>query len=433
MTTTIVISAITFFLLTLSVILFPHIRVKNVKLGVYWMIALLGAVVLLIAKCVSWTDISSVLTAKGDVNPLKILVLFFSMTFISVYLDEVGLFSFLAQKAASLAKTKQLSFFATSYFLTALLTVFTSNDVVILTLTPFLCFFCKNTKINPVPYLVGEFVAANTWSMALLIGNPTNVYLATSAGVAFWDYFKVMALPTLAAGAVEFLLLVLIFGKSLKKELEYTPMKAEIKSKPDLIIGVTVLVAVLVFLAVSGYVDLPMWLISAVGAGALLVLSLFVRIFQKGGFAFLGGAVKRLPYQLVPFALSMFVIVVALEKNGVSSLIGSFLGEKACVFTYGFSSYLADNLINNIPMSILFSSVAKTLQGKAYLQAVYGAIVGSNVGAFLTPIGALAGIMFTDLTAKYNARFSFKQFIFYGFILSVPTLAAALGVLYFLL
>ena len=73
----------------------------------------------------------------------------------------------------------------------------------ILTLTPFICFFCKNTRIDPVPFLVSEFAAANTWSMMLIISNPTNIYLGTSAGIGFAEYSKIMALPTLCAGLSE--------------------------------------------------------------------------------------------------------------------------------------------------------------------------------------------------------------------------------------
>jgi site-specific DNA-cytosine methylase len=34
------------------------------------------------------------------------------------------------------------------YLMVAVLTIFTSNDIVILTFTPFICYFCKNAKIS---------------------------------------------------------------------------------------------------------------------------------------------------------------------------------------------------------------------------------------------------------------------------------------------
>ena len=66
-------------------------------------------------------------------------------------------------------------------------------------------------------------------------------------------------------------------------------------------------------------------------------------------------------------------------------------------------------------------------------QAIYSTVIGSNVGAFLTPIGALAGIMFTDLINKQNVKYSFVSFVKYGVIISVPTLLVALGGLWLVL
>ena len=73
-------------------------------------------------------------------------------------------------------------------------------------------------------------------------------------------------------------------------------------------------------------------------------------------------------------------------------------------------------------MSVLFSQITSA----SSLSSVYGAIVGSNIGAFLTPIGALAGIMFTGLVAKQNIKYSFPKFVFYGILIALPTLTATL-------
>ena len=208
---TIVIASITFIAVTLSILFFPRIKVGRFHISTYWVIALIGAIILLSFQFAPIKEVFKELTSDTSINPLKIIVLFFSMTGISIFLDEVGLFKYLANVAASKAKNNQYALFAIFYLLTATLTIFTSNDIVILTFTPFICFFCKNSKISPIPYLVAEFCAANTWSLMLIIGNPTNIYLATSAGIGFFDYFKIMALPTVCAGIIEFAVLFLIF------------------------------------------------------------------------------------------------------------------------------------------------------------------------------------------------------------------------------
>lgn len=424
-----VIALVTFVILMASILFLPTIKVGKVRLGTYWMVAMLGAVVLLSCRLVDTGDVWRMLTMEGDVNPLKILALFFAMTFLSVLLDEAGFFRYLAAKAVRLARANQFALFSSLYALAAVLTVFTSNDVVILTLTPFICFFCKNTEADPIPYLVGEFAAANTWSMMLVIGNPTNIYLATSWGVGFVDYFKVMALPTLAAGVVQMGLILLLFLPKLKRPLTIHVDDYRIDSKPDLIVGLVHMVACLVMLVVSGYVQVPMWLIAVCAAGSLLVCTVIIRLVTRRGWRSLGRTLVRLPWQLVPFVLSMFVIVVCLDTQGISARIAAVLGEKAPVWAYGGASYLAANLINNIPMSMLFAGLPKALSGAALREAVFASIVGSNVGAFLTPIGALAGIMFTDLTRTHDVRYGFREFIRYGLLLSVPTIAVALGIL----
>ena len=430
MIATIIISSITFVGITLSILFFPHIKIKSIKLDTYWIIALLGAVVLVAATLCPVEQITSSWTSNTAVNPIKILVLFFSMTILSIYLDELGLFKFLAAFAVNKAKGHQYVLFFVLYFLVSVLTIFTSNDIVILTFTPFICFFCKHAKINPLPYLIAEFAAANTWSMMFIIGNPTNIYLATSAGITFIEYLRVMLLPTIAAGLVELLIIYLLFHKALKEPLNNNEViNVHIDSKVDLIIGSAHLLICLVFLIISPYLNIEMWLISAICALSLLLCSLLMRVIRKKEWIYLEDCFKRLPYQLIPFVLSMSVIVITLNYQGIASKIGEFLNSGNLIINYGVSSYLFSNIINNIPMSILFSNIPTALTNGEYMRAIYSSIVGSNIGAFLTPIGALAGIMFSSLLNKYEVRFSFLDFIKYGSIISVPVITVTLLVL----
>jgi arsenical pump membrane protein len=124
--------------------------------------------------------------------------------------------------------------------------------------------------------------------------------------------------------------------------------------------------------------------------------------------------------------LSMFVVVVALNEQGIAAKLGEFLNGLDPIWAYGYASFFASNLINNIPMSILFSSLPSALTGKAFAQAIFASIIGSNIGAFLTPIGALAGIMFSSLLKKYEVKFSFLDFVKYGVLIAIPTISAAL-------
>ncbi|MBQ1684750.1 MAG: arsenical efflux pump membrane protein ArsB, partial [Clostridia bacterium] len=49
-----------------------------------------------------------------------------------------------------------------------------------------------------------------------------------------------------------------------------------------------------------------------------------------------------------------------------------------------------------------------------------------NIGAFLTPIGAIAGIMWMSVLKLHRVKLSFFDFVRYGILISVPSICAAL-------
>lgn len=424
MTLSLVIAGVTAVMIILSVLFFPEIKIGKIKLGSYWIVALIGAAFMLILKVVSVEEVIKEITADTAVNPLKILALFLSMTLFSVYLDEMGFFSYLSEKVLVVAKNSQKKLFLCLYLTVSVLTVFTSNDIIILTFTPFICAFCKRSGIDPKPYLFSEFVAANTWSMALLIGNPTNIYIGGSSGLTFFGYFSVMILPTIASGTVSFLILYLLFKKSLCKKAEIDNVKtAEIKDKFLLYIGLVALISCIILLAVSSYINIESWIICVSLFVVELLVTLIYLVVKRRGAGFILSVIKRAPYELIPFILSMFVIVSSLKSSEATVLLKSFLDGFDEIFSYGISSFLCSNLINNIPMSVLFSTV--TVSAKS----TYATIIGSNLGAIFTPVGALAGIMWSGLLKKNGIKFSFKNFIVYGAAVSVPSLITCLAVL----
>ena len=76
-------------------------------------------------------------------------------------------------------------------------------------------------------------------------------------------------------------------------------------------------------------------------------------------------------------------------------------------------------------MSVLFSSVISAAGGDA--GALFAAVIGSNIGAFLTPIGALAGIMWMAMLKSHGVKLSFGRFTAVGATVAIPALFAALA------
>ena len=407
----------------ITILFFLSLKLGKVSLSTYWMITLLGAILLLSLKCVDIKEVISSFTSDSGINPLKILVLFLSRTVLSIFLDEQGFFSFLAESFAKRFRKNQHSLFLCLYLLISVLTVFTSNDI-ILTFTPFLCYFCKRCKVSPLPYLIREFVAANTWSSLLIIGNPTNIYLASYENISFFTYLEKRSLPTFVGGLVSLFILLVLFHKNLKDPLQYKEDKEIVKLKKfPTTIGLIHLCGATILLSISSFFNWSRWLIALCFALSLLLFSLIYSLVAKENH--IVPTLKRIPYNLIPFVLSRFILVLAINETGVSYHIRQGLQSTDQVFSYGLSGLLTANLINNIPMAVFYS----TLLTKAETNAIYASIIASNVAAFFTPIGALVGLRWMNLLKKQDIKRNYLTFIRYCAPICITTLLSRISLL----
>ena len=428
------ISAATIVCLVLSIVKFPYIYFKERKIQTFFIVTSIGAILLLLFGFIDVREVTKVLLSNTSINPLKILVLFISVSILSIVLDEVGFFSYLANQALKLGKRNQTTLFVVLYVVISILTVFTSNDILILTFTPFICFFAKRANINPMPYLVSEFVSANTFSMMLSIGNPTNVYLSSVYGITFFEYFKVMVIPTVLSGVTAFFVLYYIFRKELIKEIVVEEKEVKIKDKFIFIVSLLHIVLCTITLAVSNFIRIEMWLV-CLGFALSLITILFVYGVITCKLGVLAKSIRRAPWDLVPFVLSMFIVILALDKYDVLYNMGVGLNKVtkntgSTIFTYGVLSTLLSNVLNNIPMSLTISKIIPALPSNLTYYGVYASIIGSNLGAYLTPIGALAGILFVNILSTNGITYKTTDFIKYGLLIVPFVLFVALASLY---
>lgn len=401
-------------LMILSLLFFPKIKVFNVQLDTYYIITLIGAILLIVLGKINLQEMKELFFNDKGMNPIKIIILFLSMAFLSIYLDKLGFFHYLANKAAMKFKKSQTSLFLALFILISILTVFTSNDIIILTFTPFICYFCKNTKINPVPYLIGEFFAANTLSMTLIIGNPTNIYIASNAGITFMEYFSKMFIIGLLASVLLCLILLVLFKKQLKEPIKPIEEKSKIDSKFLLVTGLIHLICCTVIMAISNYVNIEMYLVSLSFAFSLIIITIIYSIVKKIRTKIIFTSLHDLPISFVPFLISMVILISCLAKTDFIKDLSHMLEKTNSPVLYGVSSFFLGNLLNNIPMSILYSEIFSS--SIVSTNTIYEVIAASNLCALFTPLGSLAGMMFISLIKQQKINFSFVKFIKYGFV-----------------
>lgn len=403
------------------------LKIRKFEISLYWFVCLIGAIICACAGFIKTDSLKNVFISSDNINPIKILVIFFACTSISVLLDQIGFFKYVAQLALQKAKSSQIKLFFVFNAIIAILTVFTSNDILILTFTPFICYFTKKANIDPIPFIVSEFVTANAWSMFFYIDNPTNIYLCTLYDISFVQYVIKMFLPTIVAGGVSLLILFLLFRKKLKQPIVVDDEEIVRPNKSLLSIGLIGLISMVAMMIISPYIGLDIWYVPPVCAGLTYIVCLIYLLSRKMKIDIITNALKKLPYSLIPFLISMAIIVGALKDVGAISSIGELL-SKTNFIVVGLIAFVVGNLMNNIPMSMFFASILGTF---AYsINMVYSVVIASNICAFLTPIGALAGIMFMNILKSQGVKYSFTKFSFYGLITSIPTLLLSMLMLY---
>lgn len=413
---------------------------RVIVIETFFIFPLIGAILCIAAGCISFKVAMKGLWTFQGLNPIGIIILFFSMVYISKFLDCTGFFEWCALYAVNKSGGSGFKLYYIIYFTVSILTIFTSNDVVILTFTPFIYHFADAVGINPIPFLFAEFFAANTWSMIFIISNPTNIVLGTAFDISFIHFFIYMLPATLAGGLTNVFVLYILFRKEInmpftKAGSPHDPSEC-IKNKYDMIVGLIILSITIILMAISSLPIFPfeMWQISGILGVVLLVYNICIDIIRKPSPGFFISILSTLPWPILPFLPSLFILVNCLTIHNVFSKIGNFLASISnsntkIIFVYGICSTLAANILNNIPMSVSFVPIISSMSNPFNEHAVFASVIGSNLGANLTPLGALAGIMWLRILLDYKINLSFLTFVKIGCIITPFTLLLSCGIL----
>ncbi|MDH7518041.1 MAG: ArsB/NhaD family transporter [Candidatus Thermoplasmatota archaeon] len=229
----------------------------------------------------------------------------------------------------------------------------------------------------------------------------------------------------------------------MKHETKINPIDS-ITDKAGAILGLVILGSCIAGLAIATYIGVQMWMISLGFVLALIIILLLrdslhaiMRKHVSKNHFVVAPTLKKMPVGIIPFVLALFITVEVLRIYGVTADIGFFFksicgtSNTSTVFVYGISSAFSANILNNIPMTVAYVPMVSLATQTNVFPAVLATTIGSNLGANITPIGALAGIMWMSILRDKEVKISFKEFVKHGFIVTPVTLLACLGVLAF--
>ena len=380
---------------------------------------------------VQFDGIGDVVTGKG---PVIMFILSFAL--VSEGLRRSGFIHFLAYRLTDRggANTTRLTLYL--FLLSSLLTYFTSNDIVVLTMTPIVMSVAYQARIrNAKLLLLSQFIAANTVSMGILIGSPTNLILGQAMDIRFVEYLFLMLAPSVVALMVTFVFVTWINwfvekrGRSENRLLRwligtwthedrYSPPRfSEYRSfTGEMRTWVTVFTVSVLVLTIGTATNSGL-LVAAIAIAALALFMLRRSARNRDeptGRLFMVRSLRVLPFGIVFFGLTYFVLADAIaDTRFVREDVDEYVTDHASSHTPvpSWGAMLASgglvNTMNDLPASALSGTVLERVEFETPFDralVVQGALVGLNIATYVTPVGALAGIIWFDILRKERQR-----------------------------
>ncbi|KAH7097324.1 hypothetical protein BKA62DRAFT_716684 [Auriculariales sp. MPI-PUGE-AT-0066] len=240
---------------------------------------LIAVLILWASTCIDSTVVRDGIVGVEGIKPYNILILF------SASLLQSAAF-WVSNKGGSSGRKLYLYF----YLMLTAFSIVVGNDPVILSGTVFLVYWTQATQVDNIAWLYAEFAAANTASMVLFVGNPTNVVICEGFGIRNIAYTAYTIFPFLACSIVGYAALSIQFRSS-----RYIPRKmpdiARLNPRSVLVdpvgavVGSIILGSCLVVLLGVSFTDIEVWEITLPFAVAKFVWDLtwdFYRFKQRG-------------------------------------------------------------------------------------------------------------------------------------------------------
>ncbi|MFE2463627.1 SLC13 family permease [Streptomyces sp. NPDC059402] len=332
--------------------------------------------------------------------------------------------------------------FAVACVVTAVL----SLDATAVLLTPVVLATASRAGARARPHVYATAHLANSASLLLPVSNLTNLLAFAASGLTFTRFAALMALPWLAAIAVEYAVFRRFFRADLAEPVSAAPARvgpvpvagarggpAPSKAPDDAGAGPTVppappaptvprFTVVVVALTLAGFALAspagvePAW----AALGGVLVLGVRALARRHVTPRELVGAAAPL---FCLFVLALGIVVQAVVVSGPASGLGRLLPDgdslPALLGVAAVAALLA-NLVNNLPAVLALLPLAAPA-GPAQVLAV---LIGVNLGPNLTYVGSLATLLWRRILHRHGIEVELGRFTLLG-LLTVPATVAA--------
>ncbi|MFK9093691.1 arsenic transporter [Bacillus salipaludis] len=435
---------ITIFAFILTMIMI-FIRPKNMNEAIP---ATFGAIIVFLCGSVSTGDL---LDISSKVTGAAITII--ATIVMAIVLESFGFFSWTAALMLKLSKGSGIRLFWYTLLLCFLMTLFFNNDGSILITTPILILILNNLKLKysqKIPFLLSGALIATASSAPIGVSNIVNLIALKIIGMDLYIQTEMMFVPGVLGLLFLSYLLFLVFKKDIPKEIGFHSYSIPLqKNRPfhplqknseklfhqqkKLMINMLIFVfLVRISLFVASFIGISVSLVAVCGSMILLIWRwVYLKVNPKD-------VVGKIPWHILIFAFSMYVIIFSLHNIGLTSILVDNLKSLVndsllhASLTMGIITAFLSNIFNNHP-ALMISTLALTDMGldPLIMKTVYLAnIIGSDIGSLILPIGTLATLIWMHILKKNKIKITWVEYMKVTLLVIPPTLIFTLISLY---
>lgn len=268
-----------------------------------------------------------------------------------------------------------------------------------------------------------------------MVSNLANIVNADTLKISFNQYFKYMSVPATVAIVAAFLVMYIYFKDKFPKKYDMSSINNPddyVTSWGTFNFGFLILVLTIAGYFIASSYNVPVSFVSMTGAAIFIV---YCNVKKSVNVK---KVLKRAPWDIIIFAFGMYLIVFGLYKNGFSYLskgiIFSCNGKShiASAFISGLFSTFTACTMNNLPSVMVNALSIKdvTLNLGTKTIVCFANVIGNDIGAKITPIGALSTIMWMNILKSKGIDITWKKYLKVSLIIILPVLVASLFALW---
>lgn len=403
-------TALIIFVITYTGIIFTRLPKVNIDRP---SAAFFGAVAMILFGVLTFDE-------AVDAVDFDTIALLLGMMIVIATLQLDGFFSFIASKTIAYAANQWRLLIIITFF-SGIASAFLVNDAVVLLFTPVIIMICRNSKLNPVPYLIAEILAANAGSVMAITGNPQNMLIGVNSGIGYAEFLLKLAPVSLMSMLVIVWVIRWVYPTTFRNkqsiiyqnqgfEYHYASMKFSVP--------VFLLVILLFFLGSTLNLSIP--LIALIGGSLILLLG---RIKPSR-------VIEKVDWVLLLFFASLFIVVEGLEKSGLliryidANLFSDDL--KGIGAIHGISLLLVQ-VVSNVPFTVVMVPFMKAADSELLWLTLASA---STLAGNATIIGAIANLIVIEVAEREGIKIGFFEFLKPGIIVTLLSFVVSIAVLY---